>query len=298
LPRSKETPQIPRKAVRLESFDIQGHNGDEPLDYAAFFAAIASYDPQVRRETVEDRVLAIPVFYPIGERYAFVAYAGTVDSTFLILDLNNDQEEVRQLERGQILATRTVGVIDPKSKKAVIQYVHTGVRAPHIASLLERLIQTNSIEFEGASLELAPVPRQEFGAELASMERITSASIKLTRPNADWDDFSTAATEFGRVSGAHNLDISASAPRNGSLIRSAGIVQGIKEFASGVSRAVMKAAVVSGFKKDDATLTTLNLNKYIESRKVNVAIAPDGLPSPTAIVSAGIETLEGNPGES
>jgi hypothetical protein len=291
MPKKKETPTIPSKPVRLEAFDIQGHNGNEPLNYAEFFRMVSAYDPQLRRETVDDRILAIPTFYPVDAGYAFIAYAGTVDSTFLILDLNSDQEQVRQLETGQILATRTVGVIDPTNRKAVIQYVHTGVRSPQIASLLERLARTLSPDFGDVSLEFAPVPRQEFATELASMERITSASIKLTRPNVDWDDFSAAATEFGRASGAHNIDISASAPRNGSLSRSGGIIEGIKDFVSGSSRAILKAAVVSGFKSDQDTLTTLNLNKYIESRKVNVPIGPDGLPAPTAIVTAAVETL-------
>jgi hypothetical protein len=64
MPRSRKpkTPGTPNKAVRLEAFDIQGHNSVEPFDYVAFFDFIAKQDSKNRRETVGDRFIAVPNF--------------------------------------------------------------------------------------------------------------------------------------------------------------------------------------------------------------------------------------------
>jgi hypothetical protein len=199
MPKAKtsKAPAIPTKAVRLEAFDIQGHNGNAPLDYAAFFAFIAEQDSKSRRESVGDRFIAVPHFSRNDEGlYSFISYAGTTETSFLVLDLEEETEEVRHIERGKIIATRTVGVIDPSTRRAIVQCVHTGVRAPQIAALFQKLANSRSDGFKDATLEFAPLPGRTFRQELAAMERIQSASVTLTRPNFDWNDFSTAANSL------------------------------------------------------------------------------------------------------
>ncbi len=67
-----------------------------------------------------------------------------------------------------MIATRTVGLIDPISRRAIVQYVHTGVRAAQISTLFEKLAHTRSETFKGVTLEFAPLPGPTFEKEIAS----------------------------------------------------------------------------------------------------------------------------------
>jgi hypothetical protein len=286
-----KTPATPNKAVRLEAFDIQGHNGAEPFDYVAFFDFIAQQDSKTRRETVADRFIAVPNFTKYEGQYAFVAYAGSTDRSFLVLDLEEETEEVRQIESGKVIATRTVGLIDPVARRVIVQYVHTGVRAAQIATLFEKLARIRSKEFEGATLEFAPTPGRTFRQELAAMKRIQSASVTLTRPNIDWNDFSNAANSLAEDTNAHNITVSAVAGRNQSLSKAKGLIHTITEVISQVedgAKSILKAVVIKGMRDDESALTTLNLTKHIDARMVKVPLESDGLPNPGAVTEASL----------
>lgn len=296
MPSTTRASAHPTKAVRLEAFDIQGHNGSGPLDYASFFSFIAAQNPNLRRERIADRLIAVPSFVEIDGRYSFVAYAGSSETSFLVLDLASDTEEIRHIEDGKVIATRTVGTIDPLARRAVIQYVHTGVRAAQVAALFEKLAHTRSTEFEGATLEFAPRAGRTFKQQIVAMERIQSASVTLTRPNYDWTDYSNAINELAGDSEAHNIEVAASAPRNGTLSKSKGVVQVINKLVDG-TRSIIKSAVIKGLREGDSAPITLNLNKHIESRMAKVPLSSEGLPSTPDIVKAAIDFMAPTDGE-
>lgn len=129
----------PTKKVKLEAFAIHGHLGDIPLDYEALFAAVADMDPSQRRDQVGDRVTALPVFRREDDRFYFAAHVGSADASYLLLDLEEGTEEERPLEPGKIVTRKTLGLIDPSKRVAVVQFVQQGARAGQIALLLEKL---------------------------------------------------------------------------------------------------------------------------------------------------------------
>jgi hypothetical protein len=186
-----------------------------------------------------------------------------------------------------VIATRTVGLIDPVARRVIVQYVHTGVRAAQIATLFEKLARTRSESFEGATLEFAPTFRQE----LAAMNRIQFASVTLTRPNIDWNDFSNAANSLAEDTNAHNITVTATAGRNQSLSKTKGLIQTITEVVSKVedgAKSILKAVVIKGMRDDESALTTLNLTKHIDARIVKVPLESDGLPNPGAVTKASL----------
>jgi hypothetical protein len=277
--------------VRLEVFDIQGHNGSQPLDYPAFFRALSEIPARQRREQVADEIVAIPKFSESDGVFDFAAYVGSSNTAFLVLDLERDIEEVRHVSEGQVIATRTVGTIDPVRRIAIVQYVHRGVRAPQIAALLEKLAHSNLVQFQGVTLEFALRAGKRFREQLATLDRIQSASLTITRPNIDWTDFSDSMNDFAGNSNAHNLELSASAPRNESLRKTTGVIRLITELSKPNARSTMKAAKVKGTSAETGEPKEVNLNKSIEGRNVKVTL--DGaLPDPTAVTNAARATLE------
>lgn len=287
----KQESRIPSKSVRLELFDIQGHHGNLPLDYINFFSFIHDQESRTRQEKVADKVIAVPVFRELGERYAFIAYWGSTDRSFLVFDTETQSEEVRQIEDGKILATRTVGIIDPIRRHLALQYVHTGVHASQIAVFFEKLARERSAAFSRASLEFAPVAGASFRQRLADMDRIQSAALTLTRPNYDWGDYSDQLSNLAGDSQAQRIEVSALAQPKQSLSKNRGVVQLISKLAEG-SRHIMKTANVIGFREGDSAPITLNLNKHIEARSVQIPLTPDGLPSPPALIEAGSALLD------
>lgn len=289
MPKSEKR-VIPTRSVRLEVFDIHGHCGDKPLDYQRFFSFIASLPSQKRREQVGDRVIVVPTFMRRGPLYVFSAYMGSPNTSFLVVDLNNGEEEVRSVERGKIVATRTIGVIDPRRRIAVVQFARTGVRAQQAAAIFEKLAQNMCPEFAGATLEFAPRPGEEFRRRMLGFERIQSVRMTLTRPNYEWTDYPDALNGLAADSNAHNVSVAASASRSAALSKSKGVVKVLKELISGHGRSILKSAEVHGNAEGEDFLTILRLNNLSESKTVNVP-TESGLPVAMTIQEAAMAYL-------
>ncbi|SEC21813.1 hypothetical protein [Terriglobus roseus] len=288
----KRIPPVPTRPVRLELFDIQGHNGDKPLDYSAFFQFIESLSGRDRQETIADRVVIVPVFNRREGVYFFSAYMGSPGSSILVVDLANGEEELRAVERGKLVATRTVGVIDPKRRLAVVQYVHSGVRAPQIAALFEKLGHSSD-DFEGATLEFAPRAANAFRTQLSEFERIQSVSLTLTRPNYDWSDYPDALNGLAADSNAHNVSVEASASRSQALSKTGGVVKVLRELISGHGqRSILKSAEVKGNREGEDFLTSLKLSKLTQTKLANVELS-GGLPNGDAVRNAALAYLSG-----
>ena len=286
----------PTKAVRLETFDIHGHNGNQPLDYVAFFRLIASLNGEKRRDSVADKLIAVPRIRMRDGSYELSAYIGSPEAVFLVLNLAEGSEEVRQLEQGQLLATRTVGLIDPVRRLAVIQYVHSGVRAEQIATLFEKVARANSPAFANASLEFAPRAGDEFRKQLQKLERVQSVTLTLTRPNADWTDYADGLTGVASDSNAHNVTLSASASRSQSLSKAKGAVRFLSDLISGKRRSILKSAAVYGQRADDDAAVAIKLNKLIEARTARVVLE-GGMPDPAAVANAANDYIKDMDGE-
>jgi len=279
MPRKRREPKPPTAVLRLEAFDMHGHLGNQPFDYTGFFRYLAGLDPKKRRERVAKRVIAVPKLDEKDELFRFVAYEGQPGSPYLMFDLDSDSEEVGSVPAGKLLATRTIGVLDPRSRRAVIQFVYSGVRAAQMGTLFEKLAQASASPFRGASFEFAQRAGDSFRKQVASLETIKSAEMQLTRPNYDWNDYTDALTDLAGKSGARNIDVAASAPRDESLAKNSGLVQIIRRLSSGEGTSILKKAVVKGVKEGEDTVTEVKLSRHIESKTVAVTKAADGAPN-------------------
>jgi hypothetical protein len=235
---------------------------------------------------VGDRFIAVLPIRLEGSFFSFAAYSGSTDSNFLVLDLESTVEEVHGLGPGKAVARKTLGVIDLDRREAAIQFVQHGPRAAQIATLFEQVARAQAPDlFAEISLELAPVLGGEFIAELQKFMRIQSAHLKLTRPNYDWEEYGNALGALGQDSGARNLEVVATANRNGTLRKNEGVV-GLIQDLIGRSRSIIKSVSIIGAREADGDLIALNLDRHIESIKVDVPVAENGQPGQSELTQA------------
>jgi hypothetical protein len=268
----------PVKRVKLEAFSIHGHVGDLPADYAALFKVISEMEPARRKEQVGDRVTAIPEFRSEDGRYFFAAHVGTADASFSLLDLNAATVEERPLEPGKIVTRKTLGIIDPAKRVAVVQFVQNGARAGQIALLIEKLARQISPEqFAELSLEFTPVLAEEFLKALDEFNTIKSASVRFARPNYDWEEYGETFQALGKDSRANTLEVAANARRNDSLSKNEGIIGLLKDTVQ-KGRSMIKAATVVGSTSEAAGPVKLKLDKHIETKQIEVPTTDSGQP--------------------
>lgn len=273
-----------KNLTKIEVFSIHGHITDGRVDYNKLLRLIGSLSRTSLSKRVADRfIVVVPLSFRDGV-LSFAAYSGLVETNFLILDLNSNAEEVGALAPGKAIVRKTLGVIDASRREAAIQFVYHGPRAQQIAELFEEAVRKNSTdEFREISLEFAPVAGGEFFDQLEQMSRIQSAHLKLTRPNYDWEQYGNIFSDLGQESDARNLEISATANRNGSLNKNSGVIRLIKDL-NRKRKSIFKGASIIGSLGDGGQLITLNLERHIESVQVEIPVRDDGRPNQEALV--------------
>jgi hypothetical protein len=256
-------------------FSIHAHLGESPVNYTDLFAAFAAVPPAERQETIGGRLLAIPKFEAHSGKYVFVAYSGHTDQSLLLFDAQTQQEDVQLLTDGQVVAKKTHGVIDPSRRETIVEYSRFGAKADQIAELVEKVVRRQA-EYARLELLFNMTPAAAFVAAIDSFQRIQSARLKLARPNFDWTDFSTGLTTLADESGAGTIQLDAAARRTQSLSKDYGIVKVIKALVGG-PLSIFRGAWITGERSDGSGLTTLNLNRFIESKRVSFETSQDGL---------------------
>jgi hypothetical protein len=244
-------------------FSIHAHLGESPVNYTDLFAAFAAVPPAERQETIGGRLLAIPKFEAHSGKYVFVAYSGHTDQSLLLFDAQTQQEDVQLLTDGQVVAKKTHGVIDPSRRETIVEYSRFGAKADQIAELVEKVVRRQA-EYARLELLFNMTPAAAFVAAIDSFQRIQSARLKLARP--------TLADE----SGAGTIQLDAAARRTQSLSKDYGIVKVIKALVGG-PLSIFRGAWITGERSDGSGLTTLNLNRFIESKRVSFETSQDGL---------------------
>jgi hypothetical protein len=290
MPRLQK-PKIPTKKVKVELYSIHGHIADQPVDYVKLISFVSSLDANARTEIFGERFTRIHLAPDEGERFFFAAYTGSSDATFLVLDLEASTEEERGLETGKVIVRKTLGLIDPERREAVVQLVHNGIRASQIAPFIERIARRASPQlYDRLSLELAPIAGASFLEELEEFEKIQAARMRLSRPNYDWEEYGETLEALGQDSGAKNLEVAAVANRNGTLNKDSGIIGLLKDLIRR-SRSIIKSASVRGLLADQSGLITLNLDRHIEARTVEVPVSSTGQPLQAAIRDLSVQFI-------
>jgi hypothetical protein len=284
------------KRVKLEAFAIHGHVGSTPASYADIFDLIAEIPRKQRREIHGDRIMAIQVFQKVNGLYHFAVHVGSADESFLVLDLNVDEEEERSLENGKIVVQKTLGLIDPIKRLAIVQLNHRGAKAGQIAQMIARLASlANPSQFRNLTLEFAPQPSVGFLAALEAFDVIRLASVRFAKPNLDFTPFSDKIRQLAADSDAKSIQVAATADRGHSLAKDHGIVAMLKEFVQ-EKFSSLKAVTVEGRSESESAFTTLSLHKNTESKYVDAQLSPSGQPFEQDVFAVAQKFVEELPG--
>lgn len=248
---------------------IHAHRDGGEVDYRQLFRDLARLDPTKRIHTTSDKVVALPLItvYKTG-LVKLQAYEGPRDTQPLVYDTEDGSEYLATTRSTEVVTTKTHAYVDIKTREAVIEYNHRGAKAHDIAVVLGTVARRMS-EWRGLYVELAPQIDHEFVDELDRFERIRTASVRLTRPNIDWTDFSNDFTALAADSDAQSGQVEMNAQRSKSLSKTGGIVAALRRVA-GADKSSVHSATVRGTREGETAETSLSLNDYKAHQKVSV----------------------------
>lgn len=254
---------------KLEVWAIHAHRDGGEVDYRRLFRDLAKLDPTKRIHTTTDKVVALPVInvYKSG-LVRLQAYEGPRDTQPLVYDTEDGSERMATTRPTEVVTTKTHAYVDTETREAVIEYNHRGAKAHDIAVVLGS-VGRSLREWRGLYVELAPQIDHEFVEELERFERIRTASVRLSRPNIDWTDFSNGFTDFAAESDAQSGQVEMNARRGDSLSKTGGIVAALRRVV-GTDKSSVQGAKVRGTREGEAAETSLSLNDYKAHQKVSV----------------------------
>jgi hypothetical protein len=255
---------------KLEVWSLHAHQNDEAVeDYEALFQALSRMKPQSRVWEDDEKAIALPRLQLRRGKILFTAYEGPRGQP-IIFDTEAATERTQALEPGEIVATRTHGLIDLNSREAIIEYNHRGAKASDIAIVLgasgRRLRSWKTLY-----IELSPKVAESFAEGVDAFERVRVAGFRIARPNADWTDWDDRFAESAADSDAQSAQVEYNAKRGASLSKKDGVVPFIKaRAADGVS--ALKNAFVSGTRAGESAETKITLADHKEHQKVAVRL--------------------------
>ena len=259
----------------LNAYFLHGHVGTAPVeDYAKLFKVLDGIDPKERIRINEGRVLAVRQTYVSKTKFAFDVSEGDLGISPIIFNTLSQEERIEQLEKGEVIVTKTHGAVDFSTRNVVIEYNHRGAKADDIFDYFTELLLKHTALAE-LNLELVPVPGTGFIEAVESLKRIRAAEVRIVKPNIDWTDAEDALTDLAGDSGAQNIDLQLSAPRNGSLERDSGIIKTLKETAQKGLK-IFKKAVIRGNMNDAKVEEAVSLEHYQDNRKKRYRKSSDG----------------------
>jgi hypothetical protein len=263
-----------RKTRKLEVFTLQCRNEDQPVDYTAFLRRIARTRPEARRMELGDKLVALPIARLTGDIVDFVAYEGPQGVSPLIFQARTGGERYGNLAVGEVMATRTHGVIDLIRREAIVEYNQRGAKASAIAEILEDTARRIGIG-DLFTVELLARPDQSFLEALDRFGRIKVANMKVAEPNFDWKDNYENLNIVGDQSHGRTVELTVTANPRDSLSRDHGVVLYIRQM---VNRGIanLKGARITGVRAGESADTTISLSNHIQHQKVYVAVDENG----------------------
>ncbi len=259
---------------KLEVFAIHAHIDKSQVDYQVLFKTIADIAAEDRQIDGDERLYAVPTFEIKDGIASFVCYEGERGLNPLIFNTSNAKERVEKLKRGEILATKTHGIIDIKNRIAIVEYNHRGAKAHDLAKVFEDCGR-NSSKFPSLTIEFNPVVDEEFVKAIERFQRIRLASLRVAKPNINWSDHYHNLTEVAEDSDAQAMEVTFTASRGKTLSAKAGIVHFIKDLVRD-KLSIIKSAKVLGTRENETAETAVSLAHHVEHQKVRVKLNDDG----------------------
>lgn len=278
-------PSMPRGYTtrKLEAFSIHAHLRSPrdssrriPVDYQNLFERIIRAHSGVRVVQIDDKVIAIHQLSNSDGLVKFTAYEGEEGSP-LFYNFRNGTERIEQLERGEMVATKTHGLIDIARREAIVEFNQKGAKSTDIATALAMLGERGGAKDAPyrVTMTFTPIADGEFVQSIERFKRIRFAAIKVARPNIDWGDHVDYFNKIAEESDAHTFELSMSADRKQSLSERRGIMRYIKDAASAVFP-YLKGAKVTGTREGEEQETTVSLAHHVEHQRPQVRLTEDG----------------------
>lgn len=261
---------------KFEAFVMHAHS-EVSISYAGIFQRLMELPGSERVvRAAEDLVLGFPIVERVGSRYFFQVVEGD-DSSPLVLNTETGRTRENVLEEDEVLSHATHVVVDPVKRRAAIEYVHRGAKSGLIGFGIETLLKDRFDDLRDFRFEMMPVIRANFIAEINAFERIRTAMLRVTRPNASWSDHYTDLADFMEESKGDKVEVGIRAGRGGSLSKTKGIVGVIKQVV-GDSQPYLDDAAVTGERPNEETETTIHARKHVQHARVGVVADDAGVP--------------------
>jgi hypothetical protein len=266
---------MPRYTTRrLEVFALHARLTKGRVNYDSLFQAFANLPDEQRVFTVGDKLVAIPMLTFQDGYVWFRAVEGDKSLHPLIYNYENGTARIERLRTGEMVATRTHGLINLERREAIIEYNQIGAKASDVSLTLEHVGRIRT-QWTSLKVEFTPKVDQEFIDSINRFERIRVASFKVARPNPSWEQDYEHLSEVAEDSNARYMELTMTAERNESLSARRGIISYIKSMAR-LTTSHIKGANITGVRQGESSETSVSLNRYIEHQKVRVRRTEEG----------------------
>jgi hypothetical protein len=262
------------KKIKFEVFSVHIHEKETAADYPKLFTAMAKIPAPKRYSQLDTTHIAIPILEEKSNVIWFVACEGEEGAATKIYNMDSSDNRVVKPKPREMFSTDTYGVIDLLTKEAIIQYNQKGAKAENIAEVFGKL--AGHATGNDHSVVLVPVADKSFFEAIQSMDRVRVATIKVAKPNDNWQDEYNALTELGDESNGKFIEVGVYAERDKGLSKTGGILGILKGMLAG-ARSSVKSASVKGKLTPTSAETTIPLQKHIEHKRESV-ICVDGIP--------------------
>lgn len=266
----------PRQMTRkLEVFALHARTNRGVVNYPELLAAIAGRGPASRVWRDSEKLVALPVFRSQGPtRYRVTAVEGPLDTNPLIFNATSADSRVEELDRNEVLATRTHALFDLTLREVFVEYNQRGAKAEHLKHAMTTSVGA-AAAWAGLDIQLTPIASQGFVDAINDFDRVRVATLRVSRPNIDWNDNFNHLAEVGQESDAGAIEITVTANRGGSLSKRHGVVDYIRNMFSNEHPSILGARVV-GSREGEGAETSISLEHHVEHQRVRVTSDENG----------------------
>jgi hypothetical protein len=245
------------------------------IDYRALFKHLATISPADRARQVNNRLYALPLISIRNNLVRLIAYEGPIGESPLIYNRLSALERIEQLGRGEVVARKTHALLNLMNRELIVEYNFRGAKATDITWLCETLATAHA-DWEYLDLSATPKIEPSFLEALNRFRVIKLASVKVARPNQNWNaDLKNMLGQMASDSDARLADVTLYASRRGTLSLAAGLVAYIKRMVSGSAPSIAGASI-SGIREGENSDSTISLKKHLQAQIVRVRLNEHG----------------------